>query len=133
MAPDAPIRLLLLRVLLAVDAVVLLTLGMLFMAVPTKVGLAFGFRDLQTAADYMIGLWGCALISLAVGYGCAVADPVRNVNWVRAGIVRGALECAFGFVVVAQHMVTWRQAGFGTVVAGAIAAGYLILYPSVSS
>ena len=116
--------------LLAVDAAVLLTLGALFMVLPGQVETAFGFHDLPGTAGYLIGLWGCALISLGVGYGCAVADPVRNVNWVRAGIVRGALECAFGFVVLAQHMVSWRQAGFGTIVAGTIAAGYLILYPA---
>ena len=125
-----PVRLRMLRVLLAMDATVLLALGALFMAMPANVGLGFGFRDLPPAACYLIGLWGCALISLGVGYAYAMGDPVRNVTWVRAGIVRGALECAFGFVVVGQHMVTWHQAAFGTIVAGAIAAGYLILYPA---
>ena len=130
MASEIPVRLRMLRVLLALDATVLLTLGGLFMALPSKVGLAFGFRDLAPAACYLIGLWGCALISLGIGYACAVGDPVRNVTWVRAGIVRGALECAFGFVVLGQHMVTWHQAAFGTIVAGAIAVAYLILYPA---
>ena len=73
---------------------------------------------------------GCALISLGVGYAYAVGDPVRNVTWVMAGIVRGALECAFGFIVLAHHMVTWNQAAFGTIVAGVIAVGYVILYPA---
>ena len=129
MASEIPVRLRILRVLLAMDAAVLLALGALFMAMPAKVGLAFGFRDLPPAACYLIGLWGCALISLGVGYVYAAGDPVRNVTWVRAGIVRGGLECAFGVVVLGQHMVTWNQAAFGTIVAGAIAAGYLILYP----
>jgi hypothetical protein len=129
MAPPSPVRLKLLRVLLAADAAVLLAMGALFMALPGKVGVAFGFRDLSEAAGYLIGLWGCALISLGIGCAYAVGNPARNVTWVRAGIVRGALECAFGFVVVGHHMVTWRQAGFGTVIAGAIAVGYLVLYP----
>jgi hypothetical protein len=132
MAPETPVRLRMLRVLLAMDATVLLALGALFMALPGKVGLVFGFRDLAPAACYLIGLWGCALISLGIGYAYAVGDPVRNVTWVRAGIVRGALECVFGFVVLAQHMVTWNQAAFGTVIAGAIATGYLILYPAAA-
>jgi hypothetical protein len=119
-----------LRVLLAADSLVLLALGGLFMAVPGKVGLIFGFTDLPPAAGYMIGLWGCAFISLGVGYGCSVEDPIRNVNWVRAGIVRGALECAFGFIVVEQHLVTWHQAAFGTIIAGAITTAYVILYPA---
>jgi len=125
-----PVRLRMLRVLLVMDATVLLAMGALFMAMPANVGIAFGFRDLPPAACYLIGLWGCALISLGIGYAYAVADPARNVTWVRAGIVRGALECMFGFVVLGHHMVTWHQAAFGTIVAGAIAAGYIILYPA---
>ncbi len=125
-----PVRMLLLRLLLALDAVVLLGLGAIFMLAPVKVGAAFGFVGLPPAVCYMIGLWGCALISLGVGYAHAVADPVRDVMWVRAGIVRGALECVFGFLVVRQHMVTWNQAAFGTIVAAAIAVGYIILYPT---
>lgn len=125
-----PVRLRLLRVLLALDAAVLLALGGLFMAAPVNIGTAFGYVGLPPAVCYMIGLWGCALISLGVGYIYAAGDPVRNIAWVRAGIVRGLLECMFGFVVVRQHMVTWHQAAFGTIVAAAIAVGYVILYPA---
>ena len=95
--------------------------------------MVFGFHDLPGTAGYLIGLWGCALISLGVGYAFAIADPVRNITWVQAGIVRGALECLFGFLVLSQHMVTWHQAAFGTVLSGAIAAGYLVLYPKEKS
>jgi len=129
MPSQNPIRLRMLRVLLAADAAVLVAFGGLFMAVPGKVTLAFGFTDLPQAVGYMIGLWGCALISLGIGYAFAIADPLRNVTWIQIGIIRGAIECAFGFAVVSQHLVTWHQAGFGTIVAGAIAAGYLLLYP----
>jgi len=118
-----------LRVLLAADATVLLALGASFMAMPARIGLAFGFYGLAPMECYVIGLWGCALISLGVGCACAAGDPLRNVNWVRAGIVRGALECAFGFIVVGQHMIAWRQAALGTVIAGAIAVAYIALYP----
>jgi hypothetical protein len=130
MPSQSNVRLLMLRVLLGADAAVLLALGGLFMALPGSVTAAFGFAGLPPATGYMIGLWGCALVSLAVGYLCAVQDPLRNVTWVRAGIVRGALECAFGILVVCEHLVTWRQASFGTVVAGAFAVAYFILYPA---
>jgi hypothetical protein len=153
MPPEAPARLWMLRALLALDAVVLLTLGAVFMAIPGAVAVMFEFGDnptvvrhsqglmfnyhfvvvgthVQALANYAIGLWGCALISLGIGYLYAAGNPVRNISWVRVGIVRGALECVFGFIVVAEHLVTWRQAAFGTIIAGAIAAGYLFLYPS---
>ena len=123
------IRLRMLRVLLAIDAVVLLAIGALLVAFPGKIGMAFGFRDLPPAASYLIGLWGCALISLGVGYVHATGDPTRNVAWVSAGIVRGALECVFGILVIRQNLVTWHQAAFGTIVAGVIAVGYIFLYP----
>ena len=129
MASQSPVRLRMLRALLAVDAAVLVAFGGLFMALPGRVTLAFGFHDLPQAVSYLIGLWGCALISLGIGYAFAIGDPLRNVTWIQVGIVRGAIECAFGFAVVAQHLVTWQQAGFGTIVSGAIAAGYLLLYP----
>jgi hypothetical protein len=130
MASEIPVRLRMLRVLLGLDAAVLFAMGAAFMALPTKVGLAFGFGDLPGSTGYLIGLWGCALISLGVGYAFAIEDPVRNIAWIRAGIVRGALECMFGFMVLRQHMITWDQAAFGTITAGAIAAGYAILYPA---
>ena len=125
----SPIRLRLLRVLFVADAVVLLALGSLLVAMPAKVGVAFGFHDIAPAIAYLIGLWGCALISLGFGYACAAGDPARNASWVIAGIVRGALECGFGFVAVNQHLATWNQAAFGTIVAGVIAVSYALLLP----
>jgi hypothetical protein len=119
-----------LRVVLAVDAAVLVAFGGAFMVVPGKVLEVFGFHDLPVAVGYIVGLWGCAMISLGIGYALAIGNPARNVNWVRAGIVRGALECMFGFAMVGQQLVTWKQAGLGTILAGIIAAAYLILYPA---
>jgi hypothetical protein len=133
MASDTPVRHSMLSVLLAMDAAVLLAMGALFMAMPAKVELVFGFHDLPGTAGYLIGLWGCALISLGVGYAFAITDPICNIAWVQAGIVRGALECGFGFVMVSQQMVTWHQAAFGTILSAAIAAGYAILYPRKES
>jgi hypothetical protein len=122
-------RLQLLRVLLAIDAAVLVVFGGLFLAMPGKVLLAFGFREMPPVVGYLIGLWGCAFVSLGLGYGLAVENPLKNIAWVRVGIVRGALECAFGLVVIARHLVTWQQAGFGTLLAGAMTVAYLLTYP----
>jgi len=147
MASVAPVRLRLLQVLMALDAVVLMALGVLFMTAPSFLGMSLRIRGIPTLEgvshdnyfsmirsmpelDYMIGLWGCALISLGIGYLFSIRHPARNVNWARAGIVRGALECMFGFVAMQHHFVRWDQAALGTVVAGAFAAAYLILYPA---
>ncbi len=114
---------------MALDALVLVLLGAVFMALPVKVGNAFGFAEFPGTACYLVAMWGCALLSLGVGYAMGAGDPVRNVAWVQAGIVRGVFECGLGFIMASRHMVTWHHSALGTGVAGVIAAGYLVLYP----
>jgi hypothetical protein len=118
-----------LRVLLLLDAGVLFLLGVLLLFMPTQVALAFRFENLPPGVDYLVGLWGCALATMAMGYVAAAQNPVRNVVWVQVGIARGVLECLLGLVSVGRGIVTPQQAGAGIVVAGCIAAAYLVLYP----
>jgi hypothetical protein len=66
---------------------------------------------------------------MAIGYWKAAADPVRHVVWVQVGIARGALECGVGIIYLLRGIVTFRQAGVGTIVAGLLALAYLVLYP----
>lgn len=118
-----------LRILLVLDSAVLLLLGALFMFAPHQVSVAFHFKDLPEAVNYMIGTWGCVYATLAIGYFIAALDPVRHVAWVQVGIARGIVECAFGLVCVARGLVTFQQGAFGIVVAGLMAVAYIIFYP----
>ena len=118
-----------LRILLAVDSGVLFLLGGLLILAPRYVELAFGFAGLPDGVIYILGLWGCVLVTLAYGYWKAAADPLRHVVWVQVGIARGALECILGVIYLAQGVITFRQGGFGIVVAGLMAVAYLVLYP----
>ena|SRR5438093_82592 len=118
-----------LRILLAMDAAVLFLLGMLLVLAPKQVEAAFHFKDLPGGVSYIIGLWGCVVITLAIGYAAAALDPIRHVVWVQVGIARGALESALGATYLARGVVTWQQAGFGIVVAVLITAAYVIFYP----
>ena len=119
----------LLRNLLLVDAAVLLALGGLLVIVPQQVELVFGFRDLPPGVSYIVGLWGCALATMAIGYAAASRDPIPHVAWVQVGIARGALECIVGAFYLARGIVTFQQAGFGIGIAAFITVAYIVLYP----
>ena len=118
-----------LRILLAMDAAVLGLLGLLLMLAPKQVELAFRFKDLPEGVGYIIGLWGCVLVTMAIGYAVAATDPIRHVVWVQVGIARGTLECVLGVLYLAWGVVTWQQAGFGIVVAALITLAYIVFYP----
>jgi hypothetical protein len=119
----------LLRNLLLLDAAVLLLLGLLLIFTPKNLELAFGFKDLPAGVSYILGLWGCGLATMGLGYVAAATDPPRHVVWVQIGIARGALECALGLVWVARGIVTFQQAGFGIILAALITLAYLVCYP----
>src|SRR5579871_5612442 len=95
-----------LRALLLLDAAVLFLLGALFIFAPRQVATAFRFENLPDGVSYLIGLWGCALISLSIGYCVAATDPLRHVVWVQVGLARGALECLLGVIYIARGAVT---------------------------
>src|SRR5216684_2420470 len=122
-------KLSLLRNLLLLDAAILLLLGLLLVFVPKQAELAFGFKDLPAGVGYILGLWGCVLATMGLGYVVAATDPQRHVVWVQIGIARGALECVLGLVWLARGIVTFQQAGFGIVLAGLITLAYLVCYP----
>jgi hypothetical protein len=122
-------KLVLLRYLLMVDAAVLFLLGAVLIFAPRQLEAAFQFHELPPAVSYLIGLWGCVFLTLAVGYVVAATDPLRHLVWVQVGIARGALECLVGVAYLACGVVTWRQAAFGIVTAAVIAAAYAALYP----
>jgi hypothetical protein len=122
-------KLTLLRNLLVLDAAVLFLLGALLIFLPTQVELAFHFQDLPAGVAYIIGLWGCAMATMGLGYVVAATNPIRHVVWVQVGIARGAAEVVLGLVCLARGTVTFQQAGFGIIIAGLMSLGYLVLYP----
>jgi hypothetical protein len=122
-------RLKLLRVVLLVDAAVLFLLGVLFVLVPTRVLAAFHFTGLPEGVTYIIGLWGCVELTLALGYLVASRDPIRHLIWVQIGIARGALECGLGALYLSRGIVTWPQARLGIIAAALMTLAYLAAYP----
>ena len=98
-----------LQLLLIVDAAVLFLLGVLLILAPKQVELAFKFKDLPAGVSYIIGMWGCVLATMGIGYVVAATNPIRHVVWVQVGIARGALECVLGLVSLGRGIVTWQQ------------------------
>ena len=122
----------LLRALLLLDALVLLALGAMLIVAPHTIEAAFHFTDLPESATYILGSWGCAMATMALGYAVASRDPVRHVVWVQIGIARGALECAVGALSVSRGLVTFEQVAYGIIVAAVITVAYVVLYPRAS-
>jgi len=118
-----------LRNVLILDAAVLIVLGGCLIVVPRQVSVFFHFTDLPQAMSYLIGLWGCALLTLGAAYVVAATNPVRHRLWIQIGIARGALETVFGAAYLAMGLITFSQAGFGIVAAGAMTLAYIVFYP----
>lgn len=129
MPPDNSPRIRALRMLLMMDATVLVLLGLAFILVPKQIEAAFHFENLPQAVSFLIGLWGCALLTMGIGYAAAATDPQRHVLWVIVGIARGVLEALVAGWCLARGMVTWQQSGFGLLLAALMALAYIILYP----
>lgn len=129
MADSQAVKLRVTSILLALDAAVLFLFGALFLVLPQHVEQAFGFVDMPLGVSYIIALWGCALLTMGMGYWKAAADPVRHLVWVQVGIARGALECGVGIVYLCRGVTTFRQAGVGIILAGLMALAYYLFYP----
>jgi len=130
-APSAPglSRFLALQVVLRLDAAVLFLLGALLILAPRQVEVAFKFRELPLGANYILGMWGCLLVTMALGYLVAARNPIRHLVWVQVGIARGLLECMVGLAYVARGTVNLEQARAGLLLAAAFSVAYAILYP----
>ena len=118
-----------LRVLLVIDAAVLFLLGLVLIVAPQQVARVFHFQNLPEGVNYLVGLWGCALLTMAGGYLMAAQNPIRHAIWVQVGIARGALECLLSVVYLGRGIVTFSQAGFGIIIAALMAIAYAVLYP----
>jgi hypothetical protein len=133
MAYSSPVKLRVTGILFALDAAVLFLLGTLLLVLPRHVLFAFGFADLPLGVTYIVALFGCAVLTMAIGYWRASANPVRHLVWAQVGIARGALECAVGILYLLRGIVTFRQAGLGIILAGLFAVAYLCFYPRVET
>lgn len=119
----------LLRYLLFLDAIVLAMLGLLLIVAPQRIATFFHFADLPLSVSYLLGLWGCVMLSLGAAYAIVSRDPIRHRLWIDIAIIRALLETAFGFVAMARGVVNFSQAGFGAILAAALALAYLAFYP----
>jgi hypothetical protein len=115
--------------LMALDGTVLTVLGIAFLFYPTQIETAFHFKDVSPSVNFLIGLWGCALMSLGVGYFVAALDPVKHRLWIGIGIIRGAAEALFGWWCLSSGIVTWKQSGLTILLAAFMALAYLAFYP----
>ena len=119
----------LLQLALRLDAMVLFLLGATLILTPDRAEQAFQFEGLPPMVTYILAMWGCMFITMALGYAVAAGEPVRHLIWVQVGIARGALEVVLGLIYLSRGLVTWPQAALGIVAATTITVLYLVLYP----
>lgn len=129
MPPDNSLRTRALRMLMMMDATVLFALGLALLLVPAQITAAFGYPTIPAPVHYLLGIWGCVVLTMGIGYGVAAVDPGRHRLWICIGIARGAIEAIFGWWCFARGMVTWQQSGLGILLAAFVALAYLVLYP----
>jgi hypothetical protein len=116
-----------------VDAAVLLLLGLLLIFFPRQIETAFKFNELPEGVSYILGLWGCVLATLGLGYAAASVDPFRNLLWAQMAVARGACECVLGLVCLSRGIVSFQQAGVGIILAALLTIAYLACYPRRAS
>ena len=129
MLPSDSPRIRALRMLMALDGTVLTVLGIAFLFCPNQIEEAFHFKDVSPSVNFLVGLWGCALLSLGVGYFVAAVNPVEHRLWAAIGAFRGGLEALFGWWCLSRGIVIWKQSGLTILLAGVMALAYLALYP----
>lgn len=110
-----------LQVVLLLDSAALVALGALLIFAPAQVSALYGFGELPLAVHHLVGLWGCALVTLGVGYFIAATNPRRHVVMIQIGIGRGVLELLLGIWHVASGVVTLSQAATGMIAGAAVA------------
>ncbi len=118
-----------LRLVLLLDSAVLLGLGSGLMLVPERTAVVFHFEALPAAYGVLLGVWGCALLSLGVGCFIAATEPYRHLVIVQIGIVRGLLEVLVCLAAMARGTVTFQQVWLGIVSGAVIAVVYSVVYP----
>lgn len=119
----------LLQLALRLDALVLFPLGATLILTPDRAEAAFQFQGLPPMVTYILAMWGCMFITMALGYAVAAGEPVRHLVWVQVGIARGALKVVLGLIYLSRSLVTWEQSALGIIAASTITVAYLALYP----
>jgi hypothetical protein len=125
---DAALRAGILRVVLAADGVVLGLFGLGLVLTPRAMFSLFAL-DLPPAANYIAGMWGALLLTMALGYLLAARQPFTWPLLVQIGLARAALEVLLSLVYIMNGTVSLKQAAAGMFLAVWFALAYLILYP----
>ena len=122
-----------LAVLMLLDALVLLVSGGVLMVRPVAVGRSLGLVRFNRVWLVPLGLWGCTLVALGVGYLLGAANPWRSRVLVQLGLVRGALEFGLGLYYLAKGIAVGLPLELTVALAGFFAAGYAVCYPRATT
>jgi hypothetical protein len=119
----------LLKLAMAADGLVLALFGLGLILAPQQMYLLFNLTGMPEGANYIAGMWGALLLTVALGYMVGSSQPLRNLILVQIGIVRALIEVIISIYYVASGALTLTQAAAGLFLAVWFAIAYIALYP----
>ena len=118
-----------LKVALFVYGVLQALLGIAFIFVPVWVGTMFGFTEVADLAAYLVTMLGGGLVAAAFLLILTGLDPLGNTLGLKFAIVWSALGAVTQLYSMSQGIVSFGQAGVGTILDAIFALIFLFLYP----
>jgi hypothetical protein len=98
-----------LRLTLAVVAIVQLILGLVFIFVPTQFGSLIGLKEAPTWVYWVFVMFGARALGFAYGMFLAMRNPWQQLGWIRAMIGVQAIDWLGTLYFVFNGAVTWLQ------------------------
>jgi hypothetical protein len=118
----------LLRLVLLTDAVILTVLGIGLLAAPARMLEVFGYTDVPRSVEFVVGMWGAALLSVAIAHFIIYRRPAEALtDWSQLGFWRNLLEFGVTLAYVLNGTVNLRQSWPGLFIPVWFALFYLLL------
>jgi hypothetical protein len=98
----------LLRLVLLTDGVILTLLGTGLLLAPSRMLALFGYREVPHSMDFVVSMWGAALLSVAMMHWAAQRRETLR-DWAQLGFWRNLLEFGVTLGFVLNGVVNLRQ------------------------
>lgn len=98
----------LLRLVLLTDGVILTLLGAGLLLAPARMLALFGYSEVPRSIDFVVSMWGAALLSVAVMHWAAMRRETLR-DWAQLGFWRNLLEFGVTLAFMLNGVVNLRQ------------------------
>ena len=98
----------LLRLVLLTDGVILTLLGVGLLLAPAKMLALFGYTEVPRSMDFVVSMWGTALLSVAIMHWFAMRRETLT-DWAQLGFWRNLLELGVTLAFIINGVVNLHQ------------------------